>query len=249
MVFIRAEVPRVRIDLQSIAFNNREIGSSMQALESSTRTRLESMAEEVSTIQPSLDTLQAVLQQLQLTGQEPPPVMPPYRVGEAQKDASRNPIPSTFQVQTSLRRSCSELCMCHCHKSTSLNSPQWMKGLIGSIFIGYSGVPLAKRRPCTEKVCLKEHQTLLKVSYFFPTWFMGRMLVFRDRYSPLDGHSISVRTPRTLDGNAPAVWAAVHGNVESMRDLFAKGMASPFDVDDLGQSLLGVRHVSSLRLT
>lgn len=240
-VLIAAEVPRVRIDLQGIAFSNHEIGSSMQELEKSTRSRLESMAEEVSIIQPTLETLQTVLQQLQLTSPEKQ-AAPPHQGPTARKDAARNTVPSTFRIQTSLRRSCSELCMCHCHKSTNLNSPRWLKGVIGYVFIAYSGAPLAKRRKCTEIACLKEHQSSLKVSYFFPTWFMGRMLVFRDHYSPVDGHSISVKTPRIVDtdANHPAVWAAVHGNVESMRDLFARGLASQLDVDDLGQSLLKI---------
>lgn len=237
----------MRIDLQGIAFSNNEIGSSMQELEKSTRSRLESVAEEVSIIQPTLETLQTVLQQLQLTSPEKE-AGPPHQGPTARKDAARNTVPSTFRIQTSLRRSCSELCMCHCHKSTNLNSPRWLKGVIGYVFIGYSGAPLARRRKCTEKACLKERQSSLKVSYFFPTWFMGRMLVFRDRYSPVDGHSISVKTPRIVDtdANHPAVWAAVHGNVESMRDLFARGLASQLDVDDLGQSLLKVKSLPCL---
>lgn len=199
------------------------------------------MSEEVSTIQPILDTLQTVLQQLQLTGRESQTIAAPP-CHESEKNSLRSSTMPRFQIQSSLRRSCTDLCVCHCHKPTNINSPQyrWMTTLLGSLFIAYSGVPFSKGRPCTETACLKEHQALLKVSYFFPSWFLGdRMLVLRDRFSPLDGHSISVRTPKIVDGNDPAVWAAIHG-LGSLRDLFVYGTVSSLDLDDLGQSLIRV---------
>lgn len=150
----------------------------------------------------------------------------------------------TIRVQTSIQRSCTGLCKCICHRPTTLTSPEWLKGLVGLLFIGYTGSPLLNvyARPCSENLCRKNKNSLLKVNYLFPSWFFPRMISLRDRWNPTDGHLLTVRTPRVVS-NTP-IWATItSGNLAQLQMLFAQGNASPFDVDPVGTSALIVRAV------
>lgn len=130
--------------------------------------------------------------------------------------------------------------MCRCHHRSKIKSPSWMKALTGRVFIGYSGVPFFGAAACTEKSCISKDSALLQVNYYFPTWFLSRMLVLRDRFSSLHGHMISISTPRICSNNSHIFHLSQKGAVEAVRKLFAEGLASPFDVDEVGMSALRV---------
>lgn len=152
-------------------------------------------------------------------------------------------LPSHIHVQTSVfsgRSSCSQACRCRCHRFTRYASPQSLEPLVGKLLIGYCGIP--SHFSCNENRCQQSKSSLLTVSYYFPPWFLGRcMIFFRDRWSPTDGHAISVRTPRTLQpGNESVIISACRGDVAAIQTQFVQGLASPFDVNFHGESLLSV---------
>lgn len=37
---------------------------------------------------------------------------------------------------------------------------------------------------------------IARLSYYFPTWFLQRVVIIRSSYNPTTGHLLSVRTPR-----------------------------------------------------
>jgi hypothetical protein len=90
---------------------------------------------------------------------------------------------STLSVFTTLYapETCDPFCGCQCHKLSVARFPPWMGKILGCLFVGYSGIPYIQRRRCNEKMCKQEAEILIKVTYYFPTWFLARMVTIIDR--------------------------------------------------------------------
>lgn len=71
------------------------------------------------------------------------------------------------------------------------------------------------------------------------------MIIFRDQWTgEVGSHMINIRTPRVLPNGSAAFQAASEGNVEAMKSLFIKNLASPYDVNvTSGYTLLSVSEI------
>ena len=140
------------------------------------------------------------------------------------------------------RTSCTPWCSCSCHRETRLRTPRILEQFIGSLFVGYSGLP-ALRPPCNEKTCHLQAQPLTYVTYFFPRWFLSRMVTFMMTVTPLAGPVASLKVQRVVPGSADVFNFARLGDIDGMKALFEKGLASPHDVQY--ESGVTPLHVSS----
>lgn len=57
--------------------------------------------------------------------------------------------------------------------------------------------------------------------------FANCMIWIRERWDPITGHNISVRTPRMRRNNSAVFLHAARGNIKGLQDLFSLGLASP----------------------
>lgn len=107
-----------------------------------------------------------------------------------------------------------------------------MENIVGTLFLGYSGIPTITyfSLKCTERVCRRNESALLNVQYYFPPWFLQRAIILRNRYSPLYGNQLGVRTPRVVEAWTDIFIAAQEGNLQIVRLLLSQRKASPFDV-------------------
>lgn len=230
-ILTASSVPRVRKQLQNISMIYQDLGNTLEA-QAVHSHQLEKLTIDIASIQPSLNSLSSsqdvLLHDQQNFSAEP-----------------LRPLPLKArtwpQTQASIQKSCSSFCMCCCHVHSKINSPLWMKAIMGRVSIGYSGAFLKlKMQACSEKSCFRANSTLLTVNYHFPTWVASRSIVLRDRYSPLHGHNISISTPRVCPWNSQIFHLAIQGSIEAVQKLFDQGLASPYDVDELGWSALSV---------
>lgn len=127
------------------------------------------------------------------------------------------------------RTSCTPWCSCTCHQERRFRTPRVLEQFIGSLFIGYSGLPVL-RSSCSERTCHLRSQPLTYVTYFFPKWFLSRMVTFMMTVTPLAGPVASLKVQRTVPGSADIFTFAKLGDVDGIRALFEKGLASPHDV-------------------
>lgn len=149
--------------------------------------------------------------------------------------------PDTVRIRAEMRPygSCKSWCSCCCHAQQSVRFPRVLKTMIGSLFIGYSGIPILTA-PCNEKMCLKRSSPSMHVSYYFPTWFLSRVLNFTASFNAFKGPQLNLNVPRLVGWMHP-LWRLAHSNhVASIQKLFVEGLASPFDVNAYGQSALHV---------
>jgi hypothetical protein len=107
--------------------------------------------------------------------------------------------------------------------------------------MGYSGLPV-RNRACNERNCRKQSIPTVKVTYHFPHWLLARMIHFVLTLSYMKGPGVSLSMPRVIPDNAPVLTFAVQGNLDGIRSLFSKGIASPYDVAlSNGRTALHVR--------
>ena len=72
----------------------------------------------------------------------------------------------------------------------------------------------------------------------FPAWFWKRYLSSSFTYTPAWGPEINVKLPRTVSWVSPLWRHGLEGNMRAIQDLFSHGLASPWDVQALGGSIL-----------
>lgn len=138
--------------------------------------------------------------------------------------------PTAVAMHLSLQQRimCVPECSCACHQWQYIISPQVLNVLIGSVALGYSGVPL-KARKCSTSKCSVQATSTLRLYYRFPPWMWSAAITFAvySRYGqPTAGLSIARIRPHT----STIFTYAESGNVEGMKMLFDNGLASPFDV-------------------
>lgn len=192
---------------------SQQLNTAMQDLETN-------IANQLTEIQPKIQAIHSSLREIQSS------------FDSNRKDLQQS-IRPTFQLKSSIYResACDRLCICQCHQNLTLISPTWLRDFLGALLFGYHGAPLWYRRSCNEKFCKREETCLLNAVYLFPAWFLRRMIYYKHTWDPTHGHLINIRTPRVIDSTtSPIFLCASFGNIKGMQDLFAQGLASPFDV-------------------
>ena len=146
------------------------------------------------------------------------------------------------------RSPCERWCSCVCHKLRTLRSPQLFDLLVGKLFIGYSGLPVSHTR-CDQRSCHSQSQRLANITYYFPHWFLARMVSLLVTTMPLTGLTAVLTIQRTVPANADIFTYAKLGDVEKIADLFKNGLASPNDVHfETGVTALNVRLPLHIRI-
>jgi hypothetical protein len=251
-----SKVPQVRIDLRSISYLTSQTKSSVQNVESTSRQQL-ALIETL--FLPKLETIESLLQRLHSAhsstiqdrsifdkSNETNKFMISRQGNEQTFELSQSTSKICVQTYVHNPRKCEVMCKCQCHKVSKLQYPLWITGIIGSLFIGYSGIPLLNYRKCNEKSCKKEEGSMLKIAYYFPTWCLLRKLSFMDRWNSLDGHQVSLHFPRVVPDSSEIFILAQKGNVKGLQELFSQHIASIYDVSaGEGRSAL---HVSNIRM-
>lgn len=137
---------------------------------------------------------------------------------------------------------CRPGCGCSCHKQKKSNTSSFMNRVLGQFFIGYAGLPMVSPK-CDSAECEKAQIPVVSVEYWFPLGFCWSKIVqFQLSYRSNTGPQVSLSMLRSVPDTAPCVEFALHGNIEGLRSLFRRGMASPLDVSvTRGYTLVRVR--------
>lgn len=147
-------------------------------------------------------------------------------------------------VGVRLRRynaTCDPRCSCKCHAQSRTASPELMNRVLGQLFIGYSGIPFIRPK-CDDDHCRKRFVPYVDLEYWFPTGvFWSQIVRFQCSYQAHLGPQFSLSTVRRIPDNAQAVTFALGGNIDGLKHLFNRGLASPRDVSQgRGYSLIRV---------
>ncbi|KAF2105246.1 ankyrin repeat-containing domain protein [Lophiotrema nucula] len=131
--------------------------------------------------------------------------------------ASPHAKPSSEGVGIRLKQfvnGCKKGCVCACHKRSASETPS-----------------IVDR-------CTKAQAPYIKVEYWFPLGFLWSQIVRFEAAGGM-GPQMQLSLLRRIPDSAASVSFALEGNVDGLRDLFRRGLASPRDVSDTrGYSLL-----------
>ncbi|MCJ1402645.1 hypothetical protein MMC11_005865 [Xylographa trunciseda] len=150
-------------------------------------------------------------------------------------DTERSSYFHTIRIIVSRTASdgCSPFCSCVCHARVQMRTPSILHYLVGSLFISYSGFP-GMTSDCDERSCSRQMKATGQFSYYFPTWLLAR--AFMGNITPAP--ETLLRVVKVIPSRSSIFHHAMLGNVDDIKKLFAKGLASPFDVAESGSSVL-----------
>ena len=155
------------------------------------------------------------------------------------------PIIGVRAFTTQHRRSpCSQSCKCKCHNVHSFQSPSALHNLVGTLFIGYSGCPMRSLQRCTESSCLSQSTFRAYVHYLFPLWFLTKSLTVTFMMMFPAQLQIALTVRRIVPSGAEIFLCERVQDIDGMKKLFSKGLASPNDSEIGGGSLLYVSQKS-----
>ena len=138
----------------------------------------------------------------------------------------------TFHCSTLI--SCKRHCSCICHSKRRYKSPGPLSGLIGSFFVGYTGLP-ASAPKCNSSTCVNQVSRDFRASYTFPAWFMMKTLDFAARSSFTTGPSfgLSVRNRINMSAGRNILTLALTGDKSEILKLLETKKASLNDVESV----------------
>lgn len=153
----------------------------------------------------------------------------------------------TVEIRTSCAgsrfRSCNKWCSCVCHRQNHLKFSTPLTYVLGSLFVGYSGLPVSTP-PCNEHSCVRRAIPSFEFSYYFPRWFLARSILLSLKVVPLMGPELTLRMPRLIrwtSKEANLFHLAKAGDLHGIQSLFTAGTVTPFDVTlSSGESALFV---------
>ena len=150
------------------------------------------------------------------------------------------------QIQTRLAiKLCANSCTCVCHSYKVRRTPGRLQDFFGSLFWGYSGIPMITPA-CDNTTCARGLSPKLLLMYVFPAGLLARAFLLVARLSLSHGFELCIRLPRIVHISAN-VWTLVsNGDIESVRVLLQDRVVTPFDIEgENGCTALMVRSRSS----
>lgn len=156
---------------------------------------------------------------------------------------------SALRIRFLRPRKCDARCGCRCHKHTRAQSPQLLQSVIGTMFMGYAGLPILTPS-CNNRVCQRSSEGFLQVNYYFPQWFLARILSLVVRFQDAQAPEISLRLLNVRSSYESIFQYAFNGDADSIKFCLANGKGSVLDVtDDSGHSPLhvcSVQHICNI---
>lgn len=134
-------------------------------------------SQRITAIETTLSSLLAEVSTLSLPYKKPATIH--HRDGIRLRTMSRSPSGTegtiVYFALRSIMYGCASDCPCSCHRPIPLDAswvlPRVFKGLIGSLFVGYTGFPVG-RLACNANSCSNAPMIKLQVTYAFPIWFL-----------------------------------------------------------------------------
>ncbi|KAB8073560.1 ankyrin [Aspergillus leporis] len=125
---------------------------------------------------------------------------------------------------------CRSGCPCACHSQQKSTSPALLNRVLGRLFVGYAGLPLFSPK-CNSSTCKKSRASQVNLEYWFPLGFLSSAIMrLQVGYQPNIGILLQLDTLRRVPDTAQCVSFALNGDIEGLKYLFEKGLASPRDV-------------------
>jgi ankyrin repeat protein len=234
---------RIRLDIQSISAVTSQSSKERVDAYSNFMTTLAGVDERLANVEAMLRAQTEQVKRSQFLQVGLSYRMPPAR-RKLSSTMSKSFLGATSAEGVGIRMTprsllCKPGCACKCHVRVKASTPAVLNRLLGQLFIGYSGLP-ALGPECNIDSCQKLRSTHLSLEYWFPMEFLtSKIIRLQIGYQPTTGTLLQLDTLRRVPDTAQCVNYALSGNIEGLKYLFYRGLASPRDVSSTrGYSLL-----------
>ena len=182
----------------------------------------------------------------------PPPHLRQTSSRGSNKGDGSPPIPRAEGIDLRVTQditTCARGCPCACHKRSKSSSPVILERIIGQMFVDYAGLPIFSKKS-NITVCTKGQSPYVRMEYWFPLGFIWSQIVhLQMAYLQNAGPQMQLNFLRRIPDSAACIDFAFLGNIDGLKDLFSRGLASPRDVSSTrGYSVLRVSFVLRLHL-
>lgn len=134
--------------------------------------------------------------------------------------------------------SCRVGCKCACHSHQRSSTPALLNNVLGRLFVEYAGLPVFSPR-CDDEICKGAHARQLSLEYWFPSGIWSGIVRMQMGFQLNSGPTLQLETLRRIPDSAQGISFALHGDIDGLKHLFSKGLASPRDISTgRGYSLL-----------
>ncbi|KXH40335.1 hypothetical protein CNYM01_09109 [Colletotrichum nymphaeae SA-01] len=143
-----------------------------------------------------------------------------------------------LSVQKPVERKCTSYCKCQCHRHSRLQTPTWLRLILGTLFLEFNRNSLLGPRKCDLKTCDGGPDST-RMIYIFPQWFLLRALFVaasRDSLTGI-GSSIHLRIPRIIPRDQ-MISIVYNFDIDWIKRGIINSTVLPTDVDEDGNSLL-----------
>ena len=119
---------------------------------------------------------------------------------------------------------------CACQQEQRFTSPRLLHGALGTMFVGYSGYPLNTFQRRTDVTCQARQGFKIFIYYLFPAWFLAKSLVMSLINTSYNEIHTSLTIRRVVPVGAEVFRLVSIADLDGLKNLFTRGLASPNDV-------------------
>ena len=230
---------RIGLTVDEIHIATSRLRSEYQSSFNLMRSQLEEHAKVLNEITQS----QAGIQDLLLSQQEcrrQPQVSPTEASLLCDSQSSTSFVRIQGHASIYLQSPCGSRCACDCHLVRSFKTSSVLHNIIGSLFVGYSGNPVYISQRCTDTSCMSQYTFRTCVNYQFPAWFLSRAFtatLTRVSFGEMD---VALSMRRIVPQGSELFRLTEMDDIESIKELFRHGLASPNDITMAGITALNV---------
>ena len=155
---------------------------------------------------------------------------PSREQGLAPKEA---PLAVPVSWQRGRNTECSSDCKCSCHTQQNLQALSSLENIVGRLFLAYSG-PSILQKPCDLSTCRQQNARSIRLTYFFPRWFLKSVVSTTFSISRLGTPSLNLKVRKIVPETNRLFALCMTEGVDGIQQLFANREASPDDVHHRG---------------
>ena len=152
------------------------------------------------------------------------------------------PLAIPISWQQGRKIDCSSECKCSCHTQQNMQAYSSLGNILGRLFLAYSGSSIL-RRPCNLSTCCQQNAMSIRLTYFFPRWFLNNVVSATFLNSSFGSPNLNLKVRKIVPETSRLFALCMTEGVDGIQQLFVNKEASPDDIHHRGGwTPLHVRH-------
>ncbi|KLU89791.1 hypothetical protein MAPG_08760, partial [Magnaporthiopsis poae ATCC 64411] len=155
---------------------------------------------------------------------------------------SNTPALGVLAVDVSTSQRCNHRCRCRCHTTSQMQTPSWLRSVVGEHLVRYNAVPFFDKRPCDSARCRACTEKFIRLRLHFPSWLLRSAVQIAMSWHACGGPGAAMYLGVSRPVSFGLTWAAIRFNhLDGIRQVVSTGGILPTDIDDTtGEAILAL---------